>query len=67
MELQSVKEEELRELARKFRGRAAGCPPGHLHDLILQMASELEELAFSLALESGTERTARDEDMKVKS
>ena len=67
MESQLVKEEELRELARRFRGRAAGCPPGHFHDLILQMAGELEELAFSLALESGTDRAARGEDMKVKS
>jgi hypothetical protein len=67
METQSVKEEELRELARRFRGRAAGCPPGHFHDLILQMAGELEELALSLALESGTERGARGENVKVKS
>jgi hypothetical protein len=31
------------------------------------MAGELEELAFSLALESGTDRAACGEDMKVKS
>jgi hypothetical protein len=67
METQSVKEEELREMARRFRARAAGCPPGHFHDLILQMAGELEELALSLVLESGTERDASGEGMKVKS
>jgi hypothetical protein len=67
MESQSVKEEELRELSRKFRARAAGSPPGRLHDLILQMAGELDELSDSLAAKSGTERIARCKDEMVKS
>jgi len=67
MESQSVKEEELHKLAHKFRAQAAGCPQGHFHDLILQMAGELEELALSLAAENGSEHVARGEDEMVKS
>ena len=40
---------------------------GHFHDLILQMAGELEELAHSLCAHGGTELVSRDEDEMVKS
>jgi hypothetical protein len=62
VELRSAKAEELRELARKFRARAADCPPGYYHDLILQTAGELEELATSLAANGGTELVIFDDD-----
>lgn len=66
MELRSAKAEELRELARSFRARAAGCPPGYYHDLILQTADEMEELANSLAAKGGA-ALAIFEDETVKS
>lgn len=66
MELRSAKAEELRELARSFRVRAAGCPPGYYHDLILQTADEMEELANSLAAKGGA-ALAIFEDETVKS
>ena len=67
MELRSVKAEELRELARKFRARAAGCPPGFYHDLILQTADEMDELANSLAAKDGREGVACVEDETINS
>ena len=67
VELRSAKAEELRELVRKFRERAASCPPGYYHDLILQTAGELEELADSLTAKGGTELVIFDEDEKNKS
>jgi hypothetical protein len=67
MELLAAKAEELRELARSFRARAAGCPPGYYHDLILQTADEMEELANSLAAKGGTELVACDEDETINS
>ena len=67
MELQSTKADELRALARKFRARAAGCPPGFYHDLILQTADEIEELANSLAAKDSTQDAVRDEDETVNS
>ena len=65
MELQSARMDELRELARQFRARAAGCPRGHFHDLILQSARELEELANSLAAKDGAKDAAHDEDETI--
>ena len=67
VELRSTKADELRKLAREFRARAAGCPPGFYHDLILQTADEIEEFANSLAATDGTERIARHEDETIRS
>jgi hypothetical protein len=67
MELRSAKAKELRELARSFRARAAGCPPGYYHDLILQTADEMEDLANSFAAKGGTQHVASDEDETIKS
>jgi hypothetical protein len=67
VELRSAKAEELHELARSFRARAAGCPPGYYHDLILQTADEMEQLANSLAAKGGTERVACGEDETIRS
>ena len=58
MEPQSVETEGLRELARTFRARAAGCPPGYYHDLILQTADEIDELADSLVAKGVAKRVA---------
>ena len=62
MELRSVKAEELREMARRFRERAKDCEPGHYRDLIIQSARELEELAESIALKDGSELAIFDEE-----
>jgi hypothetical protein len=66
VELQSPETEGLRELARTFRARAAGCPPGYYHDLMLQTADEMDELADSLAAKGGAKRVARGENETIK-
>ena len=48
MELQAIKAAGLRELARKFRARAAEGGPGIYCDLMLRSAVELEEFAASM-------------------
>jgi len=62
VELRSVKAEELLQMARRFRERAKDCEPGHYHDLIIQSARELEELAASLTSKDGSELVIVDED-----
>lgn len=48
MELQAIKAEGLRKLARTFRERAAEAGPGMYRDLMIQTASELEEYAAEM-------------------
>jgi hypothetical protein len=52
MKAQSVKATELRELARKFRVRAAEAEEGAYRNLMLRTAHELEEFAEAMATTS---------------
>lgn len=48
MELQSVRINEVLEIAQSFRRRAAEALDTHYHSLMLRTAMELEELAAAL-------------------
>lgn len=54
MVLQSIKADEVKEIARRFRTRAAEAQDTVYHALMLRTAAELEELADTLASRDDT-------------
>ena len=62
MELQTMRADEVHELAQRFRLRATEAEDVVYHRLMLRTAVELEELAGSLSARNGSELVLVDED-----
>ena len=62
MELQSIRADEVHQLAQRFRLRAIEAEDSLYHRLMLRTAVELEELAGTLSANNGSELVLVDDE-----